>query len=166
MKRVTRVSPRFFAVCSAARRAALHVEPLSHRLALDVRQVGRIRQVGQALARQDLKCSLLAPQAHQPRQALARRALGLLGARQVERRIGIKALFAQPACKLVEVAHLLHAPGQFGAGLGGLLHLAHVAHRLFGRHGLHPGLARVGGQAQHAHRDRPWVCWKRRSSIG
>jgi hypothetical protein len=56
-----------------------------------------VRQLGQALGQ--LEGSLLAPEAQQPRQALARGALRLLGARQAQRRVGIEGLFAQPACR-------------------------------------------------------------------
>ena len=76
-----------------------------------------------------VKARLRAPHAEQPRQPLARRALRLFGARQVQRGVGVEGLLARPL-QLVEVADRLHAPRQFGAGLGGLLHLPPVAHGL------------------------------------
>jgi hypothetical protein len=46
--------------------------------------------------------------------------------------------------QLAEVAHRLHAARQFGAGIGGRLHLLDIAQRLLRRHRAHPGLASAG----------------------
>lgn len=117
---------------------------LGERDALDVGLVlRRLGQVGQALGQ--LKARLRAPQAHQPRELLARGQRCAFSPRQVLRRVSVEALLAH-ALQLVEVADLGHAARQLGAGLGGLLHLAHIAHRLLGRDRGEVGLAGFGGE--------------------
>ena len=131
----------------------MHVQPLRQSHLLDVGQVQwRWRQVRQPFGQGE--GSLGPPDAEQTHQALARRALGLFRPGELKRSVGVERLFPG-TLQFVEVADLLHAPGQLGAGVSRLLHLPHVANGLFRRQRSEIGFARVGGQRQHVHRHAP-----------
>ena len=72
----------------------------------------------------------------------------MLGRTQAGGRIGIKSLLAC-AGDAVEVAHALHAFGQFGSGLCTFIDLLGVLERLLRRHGAHPGLAHARDLVHH-----------------
>ena len=130
-----------------AKARRLHIQALRQHGLLDPGQVlRRSRQVGQACGQRERR--LHCPQAHQPRQALACGKLRTLGPHQVERGVGVKALLARLG-DLVPVARLRHAPPQFGAGLGRLPYLLHVANGFTGGNRSDPGLARLAGERQH-----------------
>ena len=103
-------------------------------------------QVGQAIGQ--LEGGGVAPQAEQADEAFARGPFMALGAGQALGSVGIEALFAG-LLQLVEVAHLGHAAGQFGAGFGGLHDLVHVAGGFLGGQGFDIGLAGAVGELQH-----------------
>jgi hypothetical protein len=136
-KRVVLVSPRLAAVACASSFRGLHVEPLFDGDAFDVLQLRRrgrrLRQV-----RRQAELRVLAPQAEQAGELFARGHGLLAGARQGRAGFRVEDLFARQV-QLAHVAGPGHAPGQFGAGLGGGVDLARVLQRLGGGHRLDPG---------------------------